>query len=222
MAVPAEKTKQSGIRQIIMDSREVCSLITNKRSQFRRVMDPQPVFETRYVAETEHYALGHWTPEGRNLTFAAYRLDHAMDKCPLGRVGDYLYVRESFAVTRPDKFETWKQLDDPAHQLAKYIRYKADWKRPTPGLKWLDPMKMPRWASRFVLKITDTRCERLHDLSDEDAQAESMVGMRSVQTGKIHGLVDQFEQYWRSKHKGEHGWDENVWVWVVEFDLVTA
>ena len=89
-------------------------------------------------------------------------------------------------------------------------------------MKWRDPIKMPRWASRLILKITDTRCEQLHEISDDDAIAEGIVGMKSLQTGRVYGLVDEFEQYWRSKHKGEHGWDENVWVWVDEFDLVTA
>ena len=107
---------------------------------------------------------------------------------PYGKVGDHLWVRE-----------TWIQgYDDPLiesegdDENAVSIIYKADGKEEyrtcsaETAENWGDfsadseivgfksPIHMPRWASRILLEITDIRVERLNDISEADAVKEGI------------------------------------------------
>lgn len=93
---------------------------------------------------------------------------------------------------------------------------------------------MPRWASRIILEVVNVRIERLQDISEEDAIAEGGVytdnGLnkwRNKNPGWSHrGHTDKdkclasakssFGNLWESIN-GQDSWDENPWVWVVEF-----
>jgi uncharacterized protein YhfF len=72
---------------------------------------------------------------------------------------------------------------------------------------------MPRWASRLTLKVTDVRIEQVQSITKEQAQAE---GVRP--TGCTKG-------YWRSAYQriwnSIYGnWDQNPYVWVIEFEVI--
>jgi hypothetical protein len=82
---------------------------------------------------------------------------------------------------------------------------------------------MPRAASRILLEITGVRVERLNDISDADARSE---GIRMWAAGACapenpRGLTEAeyFELLW-SQINGALSWQENPWVWVVEFKRV--
>lgn len=64
--------------------------------------------------------------------------------CLYGKVGDRLWVRETFATD--DKSNIWYKAD------------KLD--MPLAHGKWKKSINMPRWASRITLEITDIRVER--------------------------------------------------------------
>lgn len=68
---------------------------------------------------------------------------------------------------------------------------------------------MPRWACRLALRVTNVRLERLHDITEEDAQRE---GVTPVVTYR-----DGFQKIWRTIN-GDTSWDENPWTWRVEFE----
>jgi len=80
---------------------------------------------------------------------------------------------------------------------------------------------MPRWASRINLEVIDIRAERLHDITEKDAKAE---GARCMDIAS--GREDILEQYgsfvahykhiW-IEYYGRESWEENPWVWAVEF-----
>ena len=75
---------------------------------------------------------------------------------------------------------------------------------------------MPRWASRIQLEITDIRVERLQDISDDDALEE---GVDRTNTS-IKGYARQrFQNLWQ-KINGVDSWDQNPWVWVIEFERI--
>lgn len=70
------------------------------------------------------------------------------------------------------------------------------------------------------LQITDIGVERLLDISDADCMAE---GVRPTIDGNGHdwrndesGARRTFRQLWQSIH-GADAWDENPWVWRIEF-----
>lgn len=136
--------------------------------------------------------------------------------CPYGRVGDRLWVRETWGVgTRPHPHEGWvdgleyradEGMSDPDDPLPLY-----QVKTP-PGVelcnyepRWRPSIHMPRWASRILMEITDPRVERLQDISEEDARAEglSMLTKDNGRTWK-YGLADR---------DGLPGNDDYGWHW---------
>jgi hypothetical protein len=94
---------------------------------------------------------------------------------------------------------------------------------------------MPRWASRIQLEITNVRVERLNDISEQDAKAEGIevVGgptsccpYRNYRIGKVGEMSlhcsapsRSFMTLWESIN-GAGSWNENPWVWVVEFKKI--
>jgi len=128
--------------------------------------------------------------------------------CPYGKPGERLWVRETFS-----KYN---------HPSNPHIIYRAD----DPGdkyLKWEPSIFMPRWASRITLEITGVRVERINDISEEDVWAEGwsvIADMPDKNGGNCR--FKNFGEFWDSINGERQGcsWEENPFVWVVEFRMV--
>ena len=98
------------------------------------------------------------------------------------------------------------------------------------GIKWRPSIHMPRWACRNVYTVTKVRIERLQDITEEDAIAE---GVEPVERHKCEMLyrnyftggydwpaVESFKSLWYTINRAKRGrtWDDNPWVWVIEYD----
>jgi len=139
-------------------------------------------------------------------------------KCPYGRPGDRLWVRETWAEAAP--IETG------------YV-YRADIAgEDRTGLRWRPSVHMPRLASRITLEITSVRVERLNDISNADAIAEGIerisvpptraLWWRDYGTDPLCVTLDPIASYaslWESIN-GPGSWDLNPLVWVIEFRRV--
>lgn len=142
-------------------------------------------------------------------------------KCPYGKIGDILWVRETF-------LETYS-IDDKTH-----YEYKADYSDIMANdVCWKPSIFMPRVASRIKLEITDLRVERLQNISEEDAIAE---GIEYLDNQLVDGEVDRcriyfhysdnelilldakssYQTLWDSIN-GKDSWGKNPWVWVINF-----
>lgn len=163
--------------------------------------------QTRRVVKTD--GLDECGPCGNTLTgdvmFAArdWVGNHVLRKCHYGKPGDRLWVRETFA------------------PCAGGIVYRADGGTACPdGGKWRPSIFMPRWASRITLEITGVRVERLNEISDFDAFQEGVKDEPGTITGPYcRSFVQGFKNIWESIN-GPGSWDENPWVWVIEFRRV--
>jgi hypothetical protein len=143
--------------------------------------------------------------------------------CPHGVVGDLLWVREPWRA--PAMFERHSpagmaalvaELDAPCP-----IHYEADgqrahWDAPQPGQESVQQpgrlrqaRHMPQWASRILLRITDVRVERLHDMTYADAIHEGWDNQGEL------SLIDWYIQHWQGC-----GWESNPFVWVLGFERV--
>lgn len=69
--------------------------------------------------------------------------------------------------------------------------------------KIIPSIHMPRWACRLRLEVTRTRVERVQEITEADAEAEGVDHMPSAPAALTQ--------------KRGYGWDENPWVWVIEF-----
>ncbi|MEI7486438.1 MAG: hypothetical protein WCJ72_03335 [Chryseobacterium sp.] len=141
---------------------------------------------------------------------------------PKYNIGDVLWARETF-----QKLETVKQ------GLTEFL-YKADIDLFNPDIvSWSPSIHMPKEAARIFLKVKNVRCERLQDISEEDAIAEgcSLYGPFGEYKGAPHPnksiLVHRayrkasraYQSIWEHIN-GVDSWKENRWVWVYEFEKI--
>jgi hypothetical protein len=125
--------------------------------------------------------------------------------CPYGKVGDVLWVREKFF--KHNEHEIWYA----AENFPRIID--------TDYVKWKPSIHMPKAAARIWLEITNIRVERLWEISDEDAKAEGVKPKEGMWFKRIQRYDEAFSELWQSIN-GEQSWNENPWVWVVEFKKI--
>jgi len=131
------------------------------------------------------------------------------------KAGDLMFVKEDYAT-----------LKDGGRLIAFYKADADSDELKSIGYSQVKPSKfMPRWASRFTLKITGVRVERLQDISEEDAIAEGVESWldslpndfrksRGILCDNYHTI--QYRQLWKSIN-GKDSWEANPWVWVLDF-----
>jgi len=166
-------------------------------------------------------------------------------KCPYGKVGDLIWVRETFyafghwievekkngkiGVQFVDETilhgNNYHYVDNPPEIVSKQrVWGLCCWyKRPA--------IHMPKEACRIWLQITDIHVDRLQDISEEDAISEGVEPIddgyknyyKKLDTISKHFLwptaYHSFQSLWESIN-GSDNWDVNPWVWVISFKRV--
>ncbi|WP_241575138.1 hypothetical protein [Rosenbergiella nectarea] len=182
--------KQIKERGIIFNGEMVRAILDGRKTQTRRIISPQPELTEGSGFSWKGALFGAGSDDREtNRNFAHCR-------CPFGKVGDRLYVRETWGVVSysfdDDGLMTDWIPDRPAkaiHELP-YGRgyynghaiYAADgdftWGDDDGGGDgrscWNPSIHMPKAASRITLEITDIRVERLNHISEQDAAAEGV------------------------------------------------
>ncbi|MBK7337807.1 MAG: hypothetical protein IPJ00_17345 [Saprospirales bacterium] len=150
-------------------------------------------------------------PQFRNSTEERFfREEQPTYLCPFGIPSQKLWVRE-----------TW--LDDGETKDSPQWIYRADNENypRNEGQNWKSSIFMPRAASRILLEVVSVRVERLQDITEEDAMAEG-AELYDNHDGTFGGYGapmtyrESFHLLWQSIN-GPDSWDQNPWVWVVEF-----
>lgn len=223
-------TTETRERPIAFKPPLVRAIRAGRKTQTRRIMNPQPV---RRDERTYHWhpprakfddQVGHMVPM---FAWRADRNPHKtgaasiVESCPYGVPGDVLWVREGLQ----QEFTT-ADADTPNGCLAVYSADGAVVHRDgrPAGYDWkpskLSARFMPRWAARLRLRVTGVRAERLRDISEADAIAEGFGPAGPVTT---HGLRpsprDDFFLYW-DLINDRGSLDSNPWVWVVDFEPI--
>lgn len=176
-------------RPILFSIPMVEAILEGRKTQTRRIAKLQP-FEGEYYMQI---ATDEFVYVSKNAYSGPYQ-------CPFGKVGDILWVRETWGVCSNLPLGTG------------YIYKADDYPKYMEPCKWKPSIHMPKDACRIFLKITDVRVERLQDISDEDAKAE---GVKTEYGSYRHGFI----QLWKSIN-GEESWNANPWVWVIEFERI--
>ncbi len=133
---------------------------------------------------------------------------------PPYKPGDILYVRETWVDT------VSLPLDCAHYGINDKYMYKANCLDDiNPPWKWKPSIHMPKEAARIFLKVIDVRVERVQDISEDEAVAEGFSGFEDEAYLVLPS--EEFAQYWDSLDaKRGFGWDENPWVWVIEFERI--
>lgn len=184
-----------------MRAEEVRAILAGRKTQFRRVMKPQPDF-----------VAGYGNPGQKRTPYSGGSVNPTIIQCPYGAPGDRLWVRECWGASADTNPETgMADVLFRADQVTKKV------------CRWRSSVHMPRWACRIILEVASVRVERLQDISEEDAKAEGVTPTDF--TGYEHpdnptlssgAYRDGFIDFWQSIH-GSGSWDENPFVWAVEF-----
>jgi hypothetical protein len=152
------------------------------------------------------------------------RLHPNQKGCPLGEVGERLWVREAY------RFEYFsgsagmmgrQSFDYLTSDKDRYFpgnyRYRADERLPELTGGWQPSTRMPRAASRLLLEIVSVRVERVQGLAEATHLAYGGWEYKNCPVHKSPAC--SFAHLWGSIH-GVAGWTPNPWVWVVEFKVI--
>lgn len=160
--------------------------------------------------------------------------------CPYGQAGDRLWVKESFYAygyrTRLDPSKpNWTFIDAGHYRYRDALPDSLCRDLDTEGWHTRQSIYMPRRASRITLELLEVRAERLHSITEEDAIREGVErlgdGWRCYGNCPEHATghnrrtsaTASFMSLWDSINKKRgYGWDENPYVWVLEFRRVDA
>lgn len=229
-------------RGMIFNAEMVRAILDGRKTQTRRPVKYQPVPSDILPALV--------FPRSKADTLSAhpsgYIYPHAIDEiiemCPHGVPGDRLWVRETWADASHDDglcicYRADKYRKDVTSNFSAtfgnfgYGNWAADIENGTEG-RWKPSIHMPRWASRITLKITDIRVERVQDISEEGAVSEGFQAIPGFKWHTFeqaaagvpmhdHTAKDAFEAFWCDRY-GEGSWDNNDWVWVIEFKRIES
>lgn len=152
-------------------------------------------------------------------------LEGLLEKCPFGKVGDRLWVREKW---------DYADCSTRAHEV---IAFQAGFSHVNTDNTWRSPIYLARRHSRILLEITGIRVEKLWDITEEDAVKEGVtekahhIGTQfayAVNQGRTGWYTDGgclrggYGKLWDSLHKKGPTWHQNPWVWVVDFHILEA
>lgn len=216
-------------RKIAFNGAMVRAILAGQKTQTRRAAKP-----------VKHPDLGNLYDPGALVL--EREPQHVIDRaCPYGQPGDRLWAQEEWGdvnlygapaiaysadgdLMDLMEHESFLTKDGAFNYEAKRIKpYSFDaWAYDLIGGiegTWRPAKHMPRWASRILLEVIGVRVERLQSISDDDLSAEGI--QEIIDAGVDHDgwPRDAFRSLWDGIY-GEGSWNENPWVWVVEFRRV--
>jgi hypothetical protein len=209
------------------------------KTQTRRVVIPQPAVSTIGVNTIMELANGEIMLDTGLTTLlhvndgmASVPVLVSICKCPFGKAGDRLWVREPWRTTK-----NWDETRPGAIQRGSAGRWPTVWYKTPPwgfgagegeyeknycGV-WRNAIFMPRWAARLTLEVDSITVERVNEISEEDARAEGVTP--SVCPPYEHlAYRASYETEWDQINKKRgFGWRDGQWlVWVIKFKRIEA
>lgn len=221
-------------RPILFSTPMVKAILEGRKTQTRRIIKesfngcithgPHPCPNDPVVL-TPGEVLEHPFENGETMTidypqvravFHCSTLD-AEAKCPFGKAGDKLWVRETWALTK--YFNGLTEAGFPV--------YKADYSIMPEAGKWKPAIHMPKDFARIWLEVESVGVEQLQDISEQDAKAEGVRFFNYDGCGVYENYIlgpdtwemsarGSFATLWQSIN-GPESWEQNPWVWVIKF-----
>lgn len=207
-------------RPILFSAPMVRALFAGQKTQTRRVIKPQPPaaiggVHPKHAAKHpapyfDAYCGKRKTdknPRGMGDHWCWWteddRQSNGWTRCPYGRPGDRLWVRENW--------QTHCDMDavSPRDLLqGTAIQYPATYDG------WISKVRpsihMPRWTSRLTLEIVSVRAQRLQDITEEDAIAEGIERVPQLGVLRCSGWKDYSENttgFWEPLDSFSSLWD---------------
>lgn len=228
-------------RGIIFNAEMVRAILDGRKTQTRRIIKSVPAthnFRGWVTSSTRKKDEGKacWAIGDSPLLKEPIRLNG-----PIGKVGDRLYVRETWSVVSHEFDDDGLMIDyvpdrptKAVHEMpyghgyyTGHVVYYADgdfaWGDDDGCIDgrscWKPSIHMPRWASRITLEIVDVHVERLKDAGDTEFKAEGFPLERELTGGSMDSFC-WFRNLWDSVSPTNFKYEDNPWVWVIEFRKV--
>ncbi len=153
-------------RPIIFNTEMVKAILDDIKTQTRRINGLKTINENpsdyflRKIVELD---------DGTYAYFCDPVGNYIHQKSPYGKIGDRLWVRE-----------TWSHGCNDFGTNRFTVHYRADG-LDHKGHRWSPSIFMPRKRSRITLEITDIRVERIQDISEQDAIAEGVIVPKALE-----------------------------------------
>ncbi|MEX9781602.1 hypothetical protein AB7315_18170 [Providencia manganoxydans] len=202
-------------RGIIFNAEMVRAILDGRKTQTRRVVKHQRHSSQEIKLCDDGFF--HWSMISAEKPLSAINYEY-------GRVGDRLWVRETFCNGRIDEHDAehpndrYFYVDESSKGIVYREKCLSD-RINVEDVKWTPSIHMPRSASRITLEITDVRVERLQAASDDDFKAEGYPLERALTGGSTDAFC-WFRHLWDSVSKPDCNFESNPWVWVIEFKRV--
>ena len=166
----------------------VKAILEGRKTQTRRVIKPQPVWD---------------------LESSFWKAEDWLTHCPYGQVGDRLWVRETWSYGTKNQQPNGVIYKADGTLLPDSLA-RGSYSATQGWGKWSPSIFMPKWAARTWLEITKERVERVQEITREDIERE---GCSNAVNNSLF-----FPKVWDSLNaKRGFGWDTNPWVWVIGF-----
>jgi hypothetical protein len=212
-------------RAVLFSAPMVRALLAGTKTQTRRAMSVQPHDGAEVVCddfyptviakngdeEPGHEVFGAWWSDGEEAV-----------RCPYGKPGERLWVREAWRTDPQFDYLPPRDLDPAVAP----VQYEAGPHADVLGGKLRPSMFMPRWACRLVLTLESVRVERLNDISEADALAEGVTPkwepgcsgrlMEALGGFSFRPAASAYADLWEQIN-GPGSWSANPWVWVLAF-----
>lgn len=207
-------------RPLLFSSPMVRAILAGSKTQTRRIVKAAPGEQSGWLTAD---GIHNFAKDG-GIIKGGWQMLHPRGgpfgwiRCPYGATGDRLWVRETF-------------LNNALEGYPPVYFYRADDEDKPHDRNWKPSIFCPRDASRITLEITAVRCERLQNISEEDAIAEGIDAFADgagyslpLSNGKLgawqRNPVDAYRCLWDSIN-GEGAWAKNPWVWAITFRRIT-
>ena len=190
----------------------VRAILEGRKTQMRRIVKPQP--------EDFEPGEGRWKSPIKCEYYNPLKVDRYGEEypgeevfgfadesegwvCPYGASGDRFWVRETWKWEGDTKFTDIDPIGSFYYKVDDVEDIIAGWK---------SSRFMPKLAARLFLEITNIRVERVQNISEDEAKAEGVFIHKVYPAPRM-----EFANLWDSIHKKENRWNDNPWVWVIEF-----
>lgn len=198
-------------RPILFKGDMVCAILENRKTQTRRVVKGKHHELSGYIRTLDLVSCANGVAVFQNCMKESLAIS-----CPYGKPGDLLWVRETWRLGASGTTIFYRADNSTAYCP---VRWELQDMKFSNG-KWHPSIFMKRWASRISLEVVSVRVERLQAIAADDCNAE---GCPRQPWFQVEGGPEKwYRTLWNKINMDRgYGWDNNPWVWVVEFKVIS-
>jgi hypothetical protein len=214
-------------RPILFSTEMVNAIIAGRKTQTRRIINPQPTDSWMNNAKSICPSLNMYRSNGEQMFWISDG-NTRETKNRYGQPGDLLWVRETYC-----RMFTVDANDNEEFLYKAIVGHEEILK--TMGWKWKPSIFMLKAAARIWLQIKEIHVKRLQDISEEDSIAEGVVeyedgtfknyfkvkGLRAEDGVECLLAKGSYQSLWHNIN-GKNSWDSNPWVWVITFKVIST